>query len=59
MLIIKKKTKPDMVGTPIMPALRRLRREYVKFEACLSYIAKPCLKKKKEFLGVAGCGTGV
>jgi hypothetical protein len=32
----------------IIPALRRLRQEDLKFEDCLGHIGRPCLKKKKE-----------
>jgi hypothetical protein len=32
----------------IIPALGKLRQEDLKFEACLSYIARPCLKMKKK-----------
>jgi hypothetical protein len=33
---------------PVIPALRRLRQEDYEYEASLNYIAKFCLKKKKE-----------
>jgi hypothetical protein len=43
---------------PVIPALRRLRQENLKFEASLSNIAKSCLKKKKKKkrkIQVKGC----
>jgi hypothetical protein len=37
-------------GTPIIPALRRLRKRQGRdFKVSLSYIARPCLKKKKTY----------
>jgi hypothetical protein len=42
----KLKGKLGLVGMPVIPALRRLKQEYCKFQASLGYIAKPCLKKK-------------
>jgi hypothetical protein len=32
--------------TPVIPAIKRLRQEDLKFKANLSYIGRPCLKKK-------------
>jgi hypothetical protein len=32
----------------LIPALRWLRQEDCKFKASVSYIARPCLKKRKE-----------
>jgi hypothetical protein len=34
---------------PVIPALRRLRKEDPIFEASLDHIARPCLKKNPEF----------
>jgi hypothetical protein len=41
--VIRNKSFAGHDGT--LPALRRLRQEYHKFKASLSYIARPCLKK--------------
>jgi hypothetical protein len=35
---------------PVIPALWRLRQEDCELEAILSYIVRPCLKKKKSIL---------
>jgi hypothetical protein len=32
-------------GTPVSPALRRLKQEDHKFKATLDYIVRPCLRK--------------
>jgi hypothetical protein len=40
--------KPGAVYTPVIPALRRLRPGDWEFEVCMGYIARSCLKKKKE-----------
>jgi hypothetical protein len=37
---------------PIIPVLRRLRQEDLKFEAILDYIMRHCVKKKKIEPGV-------
>jgi hypothetical protein len=36
-----------MVAMPVIPALGRLRHEDHDFKASLSYIVRPCLRKKK------------
>jgi hypothetical protein len=33
---------------PVIPALGRFRKEDLKFEASLSYIVRPCLKKNNN-----------
>jgi hypothetical protein len=33
---------------PVIPALGRLRQEDPEFDTILGYIAKPCLKNKKD-----------
>jgi hypothetical protein len=33
---------------PVILALRRLRQKDIKFEGCLYYIARSCLKKTKQ-----------
>jgi hypothetical protein len=38
--------------TPIIPALRRLLEEDLKFKASLGYVARPCLKKKKNLFPI-------
>jgi hypothetical protein len=37
-----------MMCTPIIPACGKLRQEDLGFRANLGYIARPCLKKRKE-----------
>jgi hypothetical protein len=35
-------------GTPVIPALERLRQEDLKFKSSLGCLVRPCLKKKKK-----------
>jgi hypothetical protein len=51
---MKRIKEPSKMCTPVIPALRRLRREDSKFKASLGYIAKACvcipIKKGREMI---------
>jgi hypothetical protein len=49
-LLKKYVSQASWCHTPVTPALRRQRQKDREFKASLSYMARPCLKKKKKNL---------